>query len=105
MEISNCRSPLRRTNQITDSPTGNAERLRKTGNRNCPLGHSWQRRWANVLMAVVEKVLVNFICYDEQIVTDCDFRNCLQFPPIEDLARRVSWRIDHNSPRTRRDRA
>src|SRR5260370_31318299 len=104
MEVADRRNPLPARSEIADAPACDAERLREPGDRNGAFRHSRQRGEADVPRPVEEKVLVDLIGKDEEVVLNRNIGNSLQFVEMEDLSRTVRRRIDDHSASTRSDR-
>src|SRR5207302_10084769 len=68
VHMPDCLGPSFIARNIADTPAGDAEGLRKAGNRDCAIIHSRQGRGTDMSSPVVQKVFVNLVSEDEQVM-------------------------------------
>src|SRR5579875_1751509 len=98
MKIRNGAHPAFVGSQIANTPSSHAEGLRQTGNRNRMSGHSRQRGRREMLGSIEEKILINLVREQEEIVLKHKFSDLLKFALSEDLSARVRWGIKNKRP-------
>ena len=103
VKVSHGAEPARIGRGISDAPTCNGKCLREAGNDDGAFLHAWQGSGADVPCAIVDEVLVNLVCNEEQAVCLHDFCNGFQFGEREDLAAGICRRIEHQCAGARSD--
>src|SRR3954447_16976209 len=78
MEVTDRWQPLAAGSQVAEPPTGDAEGFGEAGDSDGPLGHAGKRRQADMFCAVVEEILVDLICENEEVVLNSDFSDQLE---------------------------
>ncbi len=79
VKVGDRRQPLTIGSQIADAPTSNAEGLGIAGDGDRTLSHSGQRGRADMACAIEQKIFVDLIGEEEEIMLNREFSNGLEF--------------------------
>ena len=93
VHFTNRAADFRRRDRIAHAPTGDAIGFRQAVDGNGPLGHTGKRRHRDMLAAVVNQVLIDFIGHDASVRVLNDSSDGFELGARKDFARGIVGRI------------